>query len=314
MTNLRERVLAFSIPLLVVVAYFAGAASAPKAPRTVAIPLLGDEPIRPVGLGRFGFDRLNRLVFDAQKQEAVCPPQDERTAVVLTMGQSNAANHAGQRFRSEHNAHIVNFFAGKCYVAESPLLGATRIHGEYWTAMANGLVASNAYSDVVLAPVAVAGAEIARFAQGGDLNALVAAASADLAQADYRPTHLLWVQGESDALSRLTARRYADRFASMLETLQATQSAADSANRPQLKIYVGVTTKCLSAGTFEPNNLIAQAQRALGQSGGAFRPGVDADALLEQFDRYDGCHFGGSGAQKAGAAWAEIILSDRSQP
>ncbi|WP_456671162.1 hypothetical protein [Bradyrhizobium sp. Lot11] len=61
-----------------------------------------------------------RLASGDQKKAIACPQQTERTAVLLLVGQSNAGNHAGQRFRSEHGERVVNFFDGQCYAAASP--------------------------------------------------------------------------------------------------------------------------------------------------------------------------------------------------
>lgn len=272
-------------------------------------PQLGEGEMRMAGpQGRFGLDRFGRIVRDLAKQPAPCPRQTDRTAVILAMGQSNAANHAGQRFASRHGERIVNFFNGECFVAGSPLLGATGMHGEYWTESANALLDSGAYDSVVLRVVAVAGVEISRFARDGDLNPLVAAAAADLARGGYRVTHALWVQGESDALAATSADDYQARFLSVLGTLRAAQSD------PRLRVFVGVATKCLLFRPYDPQSPVALAQKLLGESGGPLRAGVDSDALLSPLDRYDDCHFAGSGAEKAARAWAELIVKDRLGP
>src|SRR4051812_14192285 len=51
---------------------------------------------------RYTVDQAGRLASDDQKKAVACAQQTDRTAVLLLMGQSNAGNHAGQRFRSEH--------------------------------------------------------------------------------------------------------------------------------------------------------------------------------------------------------------------
>jgi hypothetical protein len=119
-------------------------------------------PSAPILPSRFAFDEVGRLVWDDQKSPVPCPQQTDRTAVLLLIGQSNAGNHGGQRFRSEHGAKIVNFFGGQCFIAVSPLLGSDGINGEYWTQLGNVLIDSGAFDQVVLAPVAISGAEIAR--------------------------------------------------------------------------------------------------------------------------------------------------------
>lgn len=80
---------------------------------------------------RYAFDRAGRLVSDDQKSAVPCPAQTDRTAVLLLIGQSNAGNHGGQRFHSEHGKKVVNFFDGRCFVAASPLLGSDGNEGEY---------------------------------------------------------------------------------------------------------------------------------------------------------------------------------------
>src|SRR6187402_2032485 len=84
------------------------------------------EQFRPPKPGsRYLLDSQNRLIADDRRPAVPCPPQTERTAVLLVLGQSNAANYAGQRYRSNFGTRIVNFFDGQCFVAASPLLGST---------------------------------------------------------------------------------------------------------------------------------------------------------------------------------------------
>src|SRR5205085_1241499 len=78
------------------------------------------------------FDTYERLIAFPGKQELQCPTQTPTTAVFLVLGQSNSANHEAQRFRSVDN-RVQNFFGGKCYRAESPLLGASGDLGESTT-------------------------------------------------------------------------------------------------------------------------------------------------------------------------------------
>ena len=70
-----------------------------------------------------GKDQFGRLRSYPGKIEVACPSQDDVTAVLLVIGQSNAANYQGQRQQSQDD-RVVNFSAGHCYRAASPLLGA----------------------------------------------------------------------------------------------------------------------------------------------------------------------------------------------
>src|SRR5215212_9306686 len=121
----------------------------------------------------YTLDQSGRLTSGDEKNAIACPQQTDRTAVLLLMGQSNAGNHAGQRFGSEHGEAVVNFFDGRCYIAASPLLGSDGTSGEYWTQLGNLLLDRGTFDKVVLAPLAVSGSEISRWAHGGDLNGVM---------------------------------------------------------------------------------------------------------------------------------------------
>ena len=43
-------------------------------------------------------DTFDRIIAYGGKQEIACPPQTEKTVVLLIAGQSNAANSGGQRY------------------------------------------------------------------------------------------------------------------------------------------------------------------------------------------------------------------------
>src|SRR5262245_15575426 len=45
----------------------------------------------------FTLDNTGRLTGKVGSELVTCPQQDERTAVILILGQSNAGNHSGQK-------------------------------------------------------------------------------------------------------------------------------------------------------------------------------------------------------------------------
>ncbi|SHE69362.1 hypothetical protein SAMN02745157_0728 [Kaistia soli DSM 19436] len=263
-----------------------------------------------VEASRYVFEDNGLLVADESKTAVACPSQTDRTAVLLVLGQSNASNHAGQRYRSGDGDRVVNFFGGKCYVAASPLLGSTGSAGEYWTLLGNLLVASGKFDSVVLAPLAVTGSVVQRWAKGGDLNTLLIDTAGQVRRAGYQVTDVLWVQGEADYVKGTGSDAYRDRFLSMVDTLR--QQGVDA------PVYISTATKCLepSNGGFkvhDPDNAIVRAQEALHKAGNGIRAGIDTDILLDEVDRYDDCHFGGSGNEKAAQAWTELLLNDQRQ-
>jgi hypothetical protein len=252
----------------------------------------------------YTLDRVGRLASNDHKKAVPCPQQTDRTAMLLVLGQSNAGNHAGQRFRSEHADKVVNFYGGHCFVAASPLLGSDGVSGEYWTQLGNLLVDRGAFERVILAPVAITGSEVARWAAGGDLNGAMVETANELQQSGYRVTHVLWVQGEKDYVKGTSEKDYHDRFMSLVSSLKSHGVAAP--------VYVAVATKCLGAsnrGTLShsADNPIARAQLALVDPAANLKSGVNSDDLLADLDRFDDCHFGASGEQKVAKAWADLL-------
>jgi hypothetical protein len=160
-------------------------------------------PVKVRREGGYILDAQDRLIGDAEKSAIACPKQTDRTAVLLILGQSNAANYGGQRFASKHGDKIVNFFEGRCYVAASPLLGSSGTWGEYWTELGNRLVESGKFETVVIASLAYSGSAysgntVEQWARGGHLNSVLADALGKIKVDSYAITHVLWDQGELD--------------------------------------------------------------------------------------------------------------------
>lgn len=78
---------------------------------------------------RYVIDQTGRLQSTDDKTGVDCPAQTDRPSVLLLIGQSNAGNHAGQRYRLRYAGNLAIFIDGRCFVAESPLLGSEGIAG-----------------------------------------------------------------------------------------------------------------------------------------------------------------------------------------
>jgi hypothetical protein len=244
------------------------------------------------------YDSYARLTGYPEKQPTPCPPQTDRTAVFLVIGQSNAANSGGQRFRAE-SGRATAYFEGKCYAAASPLLGSSGIAGEPWSAIADRLAGDGSFDQVVLVPAAIAGTALAEWIAGGELHAMLQQVVQD-AQQHYRFTHVLWHQGETDFSMKTTEDAYLAGFRSLAGDLHAWGVAAP--------IYVSVATRCEETDAqWSADNPVSRAQRRLASSGEGFALGVDSDSFLKPLDRYDGCHIAGSGLTKFIDAWADIL-------
>jgi hypothetical protein len=257
---------------------------------------------------RYILDAEYRIVGDAEKRAVGCPKQTDRTAVLLVLGQSNAANYGGQRFASKHGDKIVNFFDGQCYVAASPLLGSSGTKGEYWTQLGNHLIESGKFDTVVIAPMAYSGSAVKRWARGGDLNAVLVDTLSKIKADGHAITHVLWNQGEIDYVVGISEDAYRERLLSMIDTLRGEGVTAP--------VYLSIASKCLEPGNggtrrHSSDNPVVRAQLALSRGEGNIRRGVNTDALLDGLDRYDDCHIGGVGAEKVAQAWADILLAEK---
>jgi hypothetical protein len=240
-------------------------------------------------------DRFGRLLSYPGKIEIPCLPQDDMTAVLLVIGQSNAANYQGQRHRSKDD-RVVNFAAGRCYRAASPLLGADGRMGETWTLLGTKLVQSGLYRTVILIPVAVGGSAVRRWAEGGDINATMLAAI-QATKARYAITGVLFDQGAADFALRTPEAQYRSDLASLINSLRAEGVRAP--------FFI---TRCSIGGEdWTPDNPVARAQASLADARHGIFDGPNTDRDITPFDRYDGYHFSASGQQKYTDAWISLL-------
>ena len=240
-------------------------------------------------------DEFGRLLSYPGKIEITCPVQDKETAVLLLVGQSNAANYQGQLHQSADD-RVVNFVNGRCYRAASPLLGADGQKGETWTLLGNKLVQSGLYRTVILIPAAVGGSSVRRWAKGGDLNAMLVAVIGEV-KARYTITAVLLDLGATDFALRTPEDRYRSDLKSLIDTVRAQGVHAP--------FFI---TRCSVGGPdWTEDNPVARAQASLADSRNAVFDGPNTDRDVTPFDRYDGYHFGASGQEKFASAWMRLL-------
>jgi Carbohydrate esterase, sialic acid-specific acetylesterase len=236
-------------------------------------------------------DQFGRLLSYPGKIEITCPIQDEKTAVLLLVGQSNAGNHRGQRYQSADD-RVVNFVDGRCYRAASPLLGATGQEGETWTLLGNKLVQSGLYRTVILIPAAVGASSVRRWAEGGDLNAMLVAVIRAV-KSRYTINAVLLDQGATDFALGTLEGQYPSDLQSMIDAVRAQGVRAP--------FFI---TRCSVGGpNWAEDNPVARAQASLADSSNAVFDGPNVTRL----DRYDGYHFGASGQEKCASAWVRLF-------
>jgi len=242
-----------------------------------------------------GKDQFGRLLSYPGKTEIACPSQDQMTAVLLVIGQSNAANSQGQRHQSEDD-RVINFSAGHCYRAASPLLGADGELGETWTLLGTKLIQSGLYRTVILIPAAVGGSAIHRWADGGDLNKMMVEVI-QAAKMRYTITGVLLNQGAADFLLHTPEDQYRSDLNSLIDTIRAQGVSAP----------FFITRSSNGGNGWSEDNPVAKAQASLADSQRAIFDGPNTDRDVTPLDRYDGQHFGASGQEKYTDAWIRLF-------
>jgi hypothetical protein len=240
-------------------------------------------------------DQFGRLRSYPGKTEIACPSQDKMTAVLLVLGQSNAANYQGQRHQSADD-RVINFNVGHCYRAASPLLGADGQMGETWTLLGTKLIQSGLARTVILIPAAVGGSPVHRWADGGDLNAMTVAVIL-MAKERYTITGVLWDQGASDFALRTSEDNYRSDLKSLIDTIRGQGVRAP--------FFI---TRCSVGGEhWLEDNAVARAQASLADSQHAIFDGPNTDHEVTTLDRYDGYHFAASGQEKYTDGWIRLL-------
>jgi hypothetical protein len=208
------------------------------------------------------------------KHAAPCPASGARTAVILALGQSNAANAGAPGDMHVRDAPaIVNYFDGACYAAEDPLLGS---------------------DGTVIAPFTIIGTSIGEWTSRDYFQRRLDRVVADLAKSRLPPTIVVWFQGEADNQEHTTADAYTKAFETLYRGIRARGVSAS--------VYVSVTTLCQDL----PDPALRAAQQKLTSIDGV-RPGPDTDAL-GYGSRWDGCHFTSEGRAAAAHLWADALL------
>jgi hypothetical protein len=241
-------------------------------------------------------DEYGRYTLLTGKKEIACPTQTDRTVVALVFGQSNSANMYGQR-TLQSSREIINFFDDKCYIASDPLLGASGRAGSVWTLTGTKLLGTGKYDRIIFVPSGIGASQISRWAPGGDLNPMLADVIRG-ATRQYRFTHVIFHQGESDAQKKTSKDGYKRSFLSMVQSIRDLGVDAP--------FYVSVASIC--APFYNANNPVTKAQRELVSVPQRILPGPNTDVLNAAEDRFDDCHMSYAGAQKFSDLLMETVF------
>lgn len=218
-------------------------------------------------------------------------------AVLLAFGQSNSANHGETPYTPREEVYNFNFLDGHCYRANDPLLGATGSGGSVWSRLGDRLVAAGHFERVLIVPFGVNASEVKRWAPGGDLHRRIISAVQGLREHGLEPTHLLWHQGEADAVLATPAEAYSESFGNMLESIRSLGVGAP--------LFMAIASMCHNSGS----DTIRNTQRAIIAAKESVYRGAESDTLDRMAWRYDGCHFSDQGLWLHAQLWYDALTS-----
>jgi len=232
-----------------------------------------------LGLPKFWSKNYNA---DPRGEATIACPAD--ALVIVTGGQSNAANALSDPLPADPDVSAFMALGGKCYRLRDPVLGATAAGGSLWTAIGSALYRATG-QPVVFINGAVGGSQLGdwlddRSGYREQLASNVAAAR----RVGLVPRYVFWVQGETDAFALVEA----SLFVTQLQTLI---TRFDVATGP-IPWLVYRSTRCKDRRGNGPE--IDAAVAAMAQRSNRVILGPNASALGPDM-RHDGCHFNSAG-------------------
>jgi Carbohydrate esterase, sialic acid-specific acetylesterase len=233
----------------------------------------------------------------AGRQQSIIDRNPRRVAVIVIIGQSNAANHGTGKYVARHQVDNFNLYDGKCYHAQDPLLGASGDGGNFASRLGDKLIDADLFDRVILAPIAMGGTMVEQWAEEGMFNRRIPAVVRRLHDAGLSADFILWQQGEGNqGVGDIGGRQYRKNLLEVIRTFRRCGAAAP--------FFVSLTTTC---GGPHPNaENIRAGQKSVVNPTAAIYQGADTDTIgLEH--RWDTCHFNEVGLDMVASLWLEVI-------
>lgn len=220
-----------------------------------------------------------------------------RTAVIVVLGQSNAANHGSGRYVARQNVDNFNIYNSKCYRAADPLLGASGDGGNFATRLGDKLIEAGLFDRVILAPIAMGGTMVEQWADEGMFNRRIPVVIRRLHDAGLTIDFILWHQGEGNpGMGDMEGRQYRKNLWEVISTFRRYGVEAP--------FFVALATLC-GGPHANAENIRAGQKSAVDARVGIFL-GPDTDTIGVEH-RWDGCHFNEIGLDMAASLWLEVI-------
>jgi hypothetical protein len=262
----------------------------------VAVPVALDEAAARAAVAADG-----RGVRDTAGRERVAlAPGESFDAVLLIAGQSMSTNAGETPYAPRRAVANLNVYDGEIYAARDPLLGTSEDRGSVASRLGELMIERGVARRVLLVPIGIGGSTMREWAPGGPLFARFVVAQRALAARGLAATHVLWAQGESDAVLDTTRLDWLADFQAMTNGLRALGIAAP--------VLVARSTFCHET---RPNSAaIREAQADAVDPANGILAGPDTDTIGPEL-RFDRCHFNAEGLARAAALWADCLSGPR---
>jgi hypothetical protein len=244
-------------------------------------------------------DQNWRSFSDTSNRQRISCAVDKNTAVIATLGQSNAANYALKQYSPKHDVRNFNLYDGHCYKAEDPLLGASGTLGNFATPLADMLIERGLYSRVIVAPIAMGGSMVEQWAEEGVFNRRILVLIRRLFDAGLTPTLILWHQGEGNSgAGDSHGRQYRKNLLEVIATFRRYAVSAP--------FFVALATKCGAYPRLNGDNIREGQATTVNPLDNVFL-GPDTDTLGDEYRDPDHCHFNAAGVLRHAAMWADVL-------
>ncbi|MFZ4746172.1 MAG: sialate O-acetylesterase [Sphingomonas sp.] len=273
--------------LLIIVAGFALLIGAALLVVRIAAPLVFIDAKRELRLA-LGLPKTWKRDFNldtASAEKLACP--DPEAIVIVTGGQSNAANAFADPLPASAAGGTYMMLDGACYRLRDPVLGATGQDGSLWTGLGSALHRATG-RPVVFINGAVGGSQLGDWLddRSGYRQRLVAQVQA-ARRAGLNPDTMIWIQGETDAAVLLDPALYVRQMQELVAHFDA-----EGATLTATPWIVFRSTHCMQRRSNGPAIDKAIADWAAQSDRIVLGPLASA---LDDSKRRDGCHFNGAG-------------------
>lgn len=238
---------------------------------------------------------------EAVSRETVDYDKIHHSTVIFTFGQSNSANYGQLRHPHKAQHDVYNYYKGKLYKAQDPLLGATGKLGSVWGYVGDQLIDKKITESVTIIPIGVGGVTVGAWCKGGSCYERLVKTLDELVAANIKIDCICWHQGESDNIFNTSTETYIQRFLTIREEFRKRGITA-----PFIVAVASYHPHCLE----EDNGCsedIRKAQLTLAKKYEDIFQGPDTDKLNMLYQRADGIHFSEKGQPMHAELWVKAI-------